>query len=88
MSQTYGHQRAYCSSPGYMSMDSHCGMILTGENRRTRRQTSPSATTTPTWTATNRLSHVIALAYSYSDGQQILRFYVYLFMVYLTTLPV
>jgi hypothetical protein len=30
-----GHQRAYCSSPRwYMGIESHGGMILTGENRR------------------------------------------------------
>jgi hypothetical protein len=36
-----------------MSMESHGGMTLTGENRRTRRKTRPSATlstTNPTWT--------------------------------------
>jgi hypothetical protein len=35
-----------------MGMESHGGMILTGENRGTRRQTCPSATlstTNPTW---------------------------------------
>jgi len=57
-------------------MESHGGMILTGENRKTRRETCPSATlstTNPTWTdpganpglsgerpATNRLSHGMA----------------------------
>jgi hypothetical protein len=30
----------------YISMESHGGMILTGENRRTRRKTCPSATLT------------------------------------------
>jgi hypothetical protein len=59
-------------SPGgtaYIIVDSHIGMMLTGENRRTRRETCPSATlstTNPTWTdpglcserpTTNRLSH-------------------------------
>jgi hypothetical protein len=35
-----------------MSTESHGGMILTEENRRTRRKTRPSATlsfTNPTW---------------------------------------
>jgi hypothetical protein len=35
-----------------MSLESDGGMILTGENRRTRRKTCPSATlstTNPTW---------------------------------------
>jgi hypothetical protein len=57
----------------YMSMESHGGIILTGENRRTRRKTCPTdtlSTTNPTWTdpgancglrggrpATNHLSH-------------------------------
>jgi hypothetical protein len=54
MSWTCGHQRAYCSSPGwYMSMECHGGMILTGENRITRSKTYPIATlftTNPTWT--------------------------------------
>jgi hypothetical protein len=39
--------------PDDMSMDSHDGMILTGENRRTRKKTCPSATlstTNPIWT--------------------------------------
>jgi hypothetical protein len=56
-----------------MSLESDGGIILTGENRRTRRKTCPSATlstTNPTWTdqganpgllgdrpATNDLSH-------------------------------
>jgi hypothetical protein len=56
-----------------MSMENDGGMILTGENRRTRRETCPNATlftTYPTWIdlganpglrgerpATNRLSH-------------------------------
>jgi hypothetical protein len=56
-----------------MGMENDGGMILTGENRRTRRKTCPSATLTtrnPTWIdrgaypglccerpATNRLSH-------------------------------
>jgi hypothetical protein len=57
-------------------MESHGGMILTGENLRIRRKTCPSATmstTNPTWInpnakqdlrverpATNRLSHGMA----------------------------
>jgi hypothetical protein len=74
MSLNCGQQWAYSLSPRwYMSMESHGGMILTGENRRTRRKTCPSATfstTNPTWTsqganpglcgemlATNCLSH-------------------------------
>jgi hypothetical protein len=52
-----------------MSLESDGGMILTGENRRTRRKTCPSgplSTTNPTWIdpghrgerpATNRLNH-------------------------------
>jgi hypothetical protein len=70
-----GHQWACCLSPGsiYMSMESYSGMILTGEDRKTRRKLCPSAalsTTNPTWTdlgmnpgihcdrlATNCLSH-------------------------------
>jgi hypothetical protein len=60
-----------------MSMESHGEMILTGEKRRIRRKSYPSATlsiTNPTWTdpgvnpdlhgerpATNRLSHGTAL---------------------------
>jgi hypothetical protein len=74
MSLHYICHRVYCSSPRwYMSMDSHGGMILTGENRRTWRQPCPNATL-PTrllkWTdqgtnpglrgkkpPTNRLSH-------------------------------
>jgi hypothetical protein len=54
MSLNCGHQLAYCSSPSwYMSIESHGGMILTGENQRTWRKTCPSATlafTNPTWT--------------------------------------
>jgi hypothetical protein len=70
----YNHQCAYCSPPDdNMSMESDGGMILTGENRRTRKKTCPSATlstTNPIWTdpcakpglrvdkpATNCLSH-------------------------------
>jgi hypothetical protein len=49
-----GHQRAYCSSSRwYMSMESHDGMTLTGENRRSLRKADPSAalsTTNLTWT--------------------------------------
>jgi hypothetical protein len=60
-----------------MNMDRHGGMIFTGENRRTRRETCPSAalsTTNPTWNepgsywglrrvkpATNRMSHGTAI---------------------------
>jgi hypothetical protein len=56
-------------SPYDMSLESDGGMILTGENRRTRGKTCPSAslsTTNPTWIdqglhgerpATNELSH-------------------------------
>jgi hypothetical protein len=60
-------------------MESKGGMILTGENRRTPRETCPSATfsaTNPKWTeqganpglrgerqATNRLSHGTVNAY-------------------------
>jgi len=86
MSLNSGHQRAYCSSPRwYMSMESHGGIILTGENRRTRRKTCPSATlstTNPTWTdtgtnsglscerpATNRLSHNTAPTFCYFPFQ-------------------
>jgi hypothetical protein len=46
------HQRAYCSSPRWY-MESHGGMILTGENRRSRSKTCPIATLStknPTWT--------------------------------------
>jgi hypothetical protein len=71
-SLNYG-QRAYCSHPRcYISIESHGGMILTGENRRTRRKTCHSATlhnSNPTnpganvdfrgeRPATNRMSHV------------------------------
>jgi hypothetical protein len=57
----------------YEHGESHGGMILTGENRRTRRKTCSSATlsaTNPTWTnaglrgeksAATRLSHVTAI---------------------------
>jgi hypothetical protein len=61
------------TSRWYMSMDSHGGMILTEENRRTRKRTCPSvalSTINPTWTdqganmgvsverqATSRLRH-------------------------------
>jgi hypothetical protein len=53
MSLNCGHQQARCSSPRYMSMESHGGMILTGENRKTWRETCPSSTLStinPTWT--------------------------------------
>jgi hypothetical protein len=62
----------------YMGMERQGGMVLTGENWRIRRNTCPNATlstTNPTWAepgahsglrrerpATNRLSHVTALA--------------------------
>jgi hypothetical protein len=65
----------------YMSMESHGGMILTGEKWRTRRKTCPSttlSTTNPTWTdpggnpglycerlATSHLSYGTALEVSY-----------------------
>jgi hypothetical protein len=64
-----------------MSLESDGGMILTGEDRRTRRKTCPSATlstTNPTWIdpdanpglrgerpATNHLSHGTASCYIY-----------------------
>jgi hypothetical protein len=67
--------------PDDVSLESDGGMILTGENRRTRRKTCPSATlstTNPTWIdpganpglrgerpATNHLSHGMALYSSY-----------------------
>jgi hypothetical protein len=42
MSLICGHKRIYCSAPRwYMSPESHGGMILTGENRRTRRKFVP-----------------------------------------------
>jgi hypothetical protein len=54
MSLNCGHQRACFSSPTWhMSMGSHGGMILTGENWRTRRKKCPRATLptkNPTWT--------------------------------------
>jgi hypothetical protein len=54
MSLNCDHQRACCSSPKwFMIIESHCGMIMTGENRRTRRKTCTSATlstTNLTWT--------------------------------------
>jgi hypothetical protein len=44
LSLNCGHQRAYCSSSRwYMSTESHGGIVLTGENRRTRRRICPSA---------------------------------------------
>jgi hypothetical protein len=61
-----------------MSVESHRGMVLIGENRRTRRKTCPSATFSTTnrtytdpganeglhgeRTATNRLSHGTVIA--------------------------
>jgi hypothetical protein len=48
------HQQDYCSSPRwYMSMENNGGMMLTGENQITRRETRLSKTlslTNPTWT--------------------------------------
>jgi hypothetical protein len=45
MSVNCGHQQAYSSSRRwYISMESHCGMTLAGENRRTRIKTYQSAT--------------------------------------------
>jgi hypothetical protein len=45
MSLNCDHQLAYCSFPRlYMSIESCDGIILTRENRRTRRRTCPSAT--------------------------------------------
>jgi hypothetical protein len=65
-------------------MENDGGMILTGENRRTRRKPCPSATlstTNPTWIdpganpglrverlATNRLSYGSARGYVYANG--------------------
>jgi hypothetical protein len=72
-------------SPDGMSLESDGGMILTGENRRTRRKTCPSATlstTNPTWTdlganpglrgegpVTNDLSHGTAVTTCYISNQ-------------------
>jgi hypothetical protein len=48
MSMSCGHKLAYCSSPTwYMSMESHGGMILTEDNRITRKETCPNATFPP-----------------------------------------
>jgi hypothetical protein len=45
MSLNCGLRRVYSSAPGwYMSMESHGGMILTGENLRTRKTTCPKVT--------------------------------------------
>jgi hypothetical protein len=44
MSLNCGHKWVYCSSTRYITMESHGGMILTGEKRRTRIKTCPSAT--------------------------------------------
>jgi hypothetical protein len=42
MSLNCCHQQAYCSSPRlYISMESHGGMTLTGETRRTREKPVP-----------------------------------------------
>jgi hypothetical protein len=53
MSLKCGHHQACCSSSRwYMRVESHDGMILTGENWRTWRKTCPSATlftTNPIW---------------------------------------
>jgi hypothetical protein len=62
--------RAYCSSPLYMSIENHGGMILTGNQRTWTCPSATSSTINPTWTdpdanpglrsarpATNRLSH-------------------------------
>jgi hypothetical protein len=47
LSKNCGHRQAYCSSTRwYMSMENHCGMTLTGENRRTRRKAWPTLYTT------------------------------------------
>jgi hypothetical protein len=73
-SQNCGNQWIYCSPlRWYLSMESHGGMILTGENRKTQRETCHSATlptTNTIWSdpgsnpdfhsdrlATNRLSY-------------------------------
>jgi hypothetical protein len=43
------HQQTYCSSPRwFMSMENDGGMILTRENRRTRRKTRPNSTLSTT----------------------------------------
>jgi hypothetical protein len=53
LSLNCGHQRACCSFPRwYMSMETHGEIILTGEIRRNRRETCPTATFSainPTW---------------------------------------
>jgi hypothetical protein len=89
MSLNCGYQRAYCSSPTwYVSMESHGGIIFTGENRRTLRKTCPIATlstTNPTWTdlgaktglrgerqATDRLSHGTAWIQAYCSLVEII----------------
>jgi hypothetical protein len=72
-----GLWRAYCSSPRLcVRQESHGGVILTGENRKSRKKTCPSATfstSDPTWIdsglrsdrpATNRLSHDTACCLS------------------------
>jgi hypothetical protein len=56
MSLNCSHQRAL-SPRFHVSVENHSRMILTGENRRTRRKSCPSATfstTNPTWTAPTR----------------------------------
>jgi len=54
LSLNCGHRQAYCLfCRWYMHMETHSGMILTRENRRTQRKTCPNAnlpTTNPTWT--------------------------------------
>jgi hypothetical protein len=54
MSLNCGLRRAYCSSPRlYVSMENPGGMILAGQDRRSRRKTCPSitlSTTNPAWT--------------------------------------
>jgi hypothetical protein len=70
-----------------MSMENRGGMILTGKNRRIRRETCPSAlsSTSPTWTdpgenpdlhsdrsATNCLSHGTVETYSYIHRQMVM----------------
>jgi hypothetical protein len=78
VSPNYGLLQACCSSPRWHErLQNHGGMILTGENRRTRRKSCLTATlsiTTQTWTdpganpgkrgersAINRLKHSRAL---------------------------
>jgi hypothetical protein len=89
MSLNCSHQQACCSSPRwYLSIESHGGMILTGENWRTQRETCPSATlstTNPIWSdlgvnpglciempASNCLSHGMALISFSRDGRKLM----------------